>query len=38
VAAHIRSVVRTRLGHENVGPKGDLLSEEIQAAKDDAAV
>jgi len=38
VAAHIRSVVRARLGHENVGPKGDLLSEEIQGAKDGAAV
>jgi voltage-gated potassium channel len=38
VAAHIRSVVRTRLGHENVGPKGDLLSEEIKEAKDAAAV
>ena len=38
VAAHIRSVVRTRLGHENVGPRGDLLSEEIQGTKDDAAV
>ncbi len=37
VAAHIRSVVRTRLGRENIEPKGDLLSEEIEGAKDDVA-
>lgn len=30
VAEHIRSVVRTRLGHETVTQKGDLLSEEVE--------
>jgi voltage-gated potassium channel len=37
VAAHIRGVMRTRLGPEKAGQKGDLLSEEIQDARDSAA-
>jgi voltage-gated potassium channel len=30
VAEHLRGVVRTRLGHETVTQRGDLLSEEVE--------